>query len=195
MVCRTPLGCVGRFRLRARLGGGPSLRLRPPPQRTGQADFPYHGSPRRRLPSGLWVRSAADRGSPASPRAPTARLTGRGGWRGVGRRQLAELTGAWAGRRCGRLRLVVETGLCRPSACTRSRLADARATRRRPCRPAAGGFSDTEKPRSNRLGAVAREEKAPMTLICRVLSVGLFLRPVPSQHIGDLGMLPFHGRP
>jgi hypothetical protein len=40
VVCRTPLGCVRRFRLRARLGV-PSLRLRPPPHRTGQADFPH----------------------------------------------------------------------------------------------------------------------------------------------------------
>ena len=34
------LVCVRRFRLRARLGL-PSLRLRPPPHRTGQADFPH----------------------------------------------------------------------------------------------------------------------------------------------------------
>jgi hypothetical protein len=40
VVCRMPLGCVRRFRLRARLEV-PSLRLRPPPHRTGQADFPH----------------------------------------------------------------------------------------------------------------------------------------------------------
>jgi hypothetical protein len=40
VVCRMPLGCVRRFQLRARLGV-PSLRLRPPPHRTGQADFPH----------------------------------------------------------------------------------------------------------------------------------------------------------
>ena len=56
VVCRTPLGCFRRIRLRARLGA-PSVRLRPQTHRTGQADFPHHGSPGRRLPSGLWVRS------------------------------------------------------------------------------------------------------------------------------------------
>src|ERR1017187_6582454 len=40
VVYRMPLGCVRRFRLRARLEV-PSLRLRPPPHRTGQADFPH----------------------------------------------------------------------------------------------------------------------------------------------------------
>jgi hypothetical protein len=40
VVCRMSLGCVRRFRLRARLGV-PSLRFRPPPHRTGQADFPH----------------------------------------------------------------------------------------------------------------------------------------------------------
>jgi hypothetical protein len=40
VVCRMPLGWVRRFQLRARLGV-PSLRLRPPPHRTGQADFPH----------------------------------------------------------------------------------------------------------------------------------------------------------
>ena len=56
VVCRTPLGCVSRFRLRARLGD--SITPSPAPatsNRTG--GFPASGSPRRRLPSGLCIRS------------------------------------------------------------------------------------------------------------------------------------------
>ena len=58
-VVQAFLGCIRRFRLRARIGL-PSLRIRPPPHRTGQR-IPASGSPRRRLPSGLWFRSAAAR--------------------------------------------------------------------------------------------------------------------------------------
>jgi hypothetical protein len=46
------LGCVRRFQLRARLGL-PSLRFRPPPHRTGQADFPHPAHREGVITSGL----------------------------------------------------------------------------------------------------------------------------------------------
>ena len=46
------LGCVRRFQLRARLGL-PSLRFRPPPHRTGQADFPHPARREGVITSGL----------------------------------------------------------------------------------------------------------------------------------------------
>jgi hypothetical protein len=57
VVCRTPLGHVRRFQLRARLGD--SITPSPAPATSNwTGGFPASSSPRRRLPSGLCVRSA-----------------------------------------------------------------------------------------------------------------------------------------
>jgi len=55
--------------------------------------------------------ASAQRGTQAPPRAPAARLTGRGGSWGAGQRELAELTGASAGCKCGRLCRMLGTHL------------------------------------------------------------------------------------
>ena len=94
-----------------------------------------------------------DCATPASPSAPAARLTGRGGWRATARRELAELTGASAGCRCGRLCRVLGTHLSGRSAGGRIRLAEPGVSRRRAWAPTPGDLSDAENTCSKRLGS------------------------------------------
>ena len=73
--------------------------------------LPLTAEDRRRRQEDCQGDAPAGGHPPASPSAPAAQLTGRGGWRGAGRRELAELTGASAGCRFGRLRRMLGTHL------------------------------------------------------------------------------------
>ena len=66
VVCRTPLGSVRRFRLRADLRG--SITPSPVPAHgTGQADLPHRGSPQTRLSPKLWMLQPGLSTTPTQP--------------------------------------------------------------------------------------------------------------------------------